>query len=379
MIEGFPWAPFGKSLRRGMRLARTAVDLAAFFARGRALGVRPAIGRTPGPEAVTVVGPTEDHSPQFKEIRNATVVSHQEYVVMKGTSLFFGVPTDALDPHRYLPQRWVARIDVDICFGFLLAQRPNYYHDIKEIFFQIYRLNRECSASIPILICGRTAPRDRDLLAALRITNLRIEVPAHVAVHVKRYLVLNRAHEFFLHPPRNDDERATDRRFQEYVDTITAAFAPRVAADPARKIFVTRRPPATRVPANIDAVEAIFRRRGYEIVDFARRSLAEQVAIAAGVGTFAGLHGAGLANLFFARPGTRVLEIFSHRWSADCYEVLCAKLGHRYSLVVLDPGAPSGEEGTVPLPAIDAALARFDEQDVTGATATPEARIAGWR
>jgi len=348
-------------LRRARRMARAAIDLSGLCLRGHARRLRFRPGQTVGPDGVVVVAPVDDYSPHFKQTRDVIVTDH-DYVTLKGGTLFFNDPTYAIDRPRYLPQTWVARVDVDTCFGLLLMRRSNYYHDVKDVFFSMYRFNREHGASIPILVFGDLSRRDRDMLAVLGIRNPLLRVPKFVAVHVKRYLTLSPRAEFALRPPRTDDERAADRTFRDYLDVFTSAFAPAGRVRARRKIFVTRRPPYGRVPANVDEIEASFAARGYEVVDFARHPLAEQVAIAAGSAAVAGLHGAGFANMFFAPPGTPLLEIFTHDWTGDCYQWLCESFGHPYEKVVVDTQAGPGQGFTLPLPALEASLRRFDER-----------------
>ena len=69
-------------------------------------------------------------------------------------------------------------------------------------------------------------------------------------------------------------------------------------------------------------------------------------------------HGAGMANIVFSRPGTRVLELTTGAWWGPCYRNVASMLGLRHVLVQL-PWTPERPDGTAAgaISAIDAALA----------------------
>lgn len=83
-----------------------------------------------------------------------------------------------------------------------------------------------------------------------------------------------------------------------------------------------------RVMRNRDEVEAIARSWGFHIVSAETMSLAEQVRCFAGARVMIGESGAAMANIGFADPGARVLEIqpecFLDGWTRGA----CRMLGH---------------------------------------------------
>lgn len=77
-----------------------------------------------------------------------------------------------------------------------------------------------------------------------------------------------------------------------------------------RRVFISRaNHDAKRGLTNRAAVEACFARHGYEIVRPEEMSFAEQVRLFSTCTIVAGESGAGLANVAFCDPGTKVLEI----------------------------------------------------------------------
>lgn len=76
-----------------------------------------------------------------------------------------------------------------------------------------------------------------------------------------------------------------------------------------------------------DVVARVLRPRGFEVVCFEAMSLGEQAACMANAECVIAAHGAGLTNLVFCQPGTRVLEIFTPKWIVFCFARLGSMLG----------------------------------------------------
>ena len=61
---------------------------------------------------------------------------------------------------------------------------------------------------------------------------------------------------------------------------------------------------------NEEELDPILERNGFVKVTLEALPIAEQIAIFRGADVIIGPHGAGLTNIMFCRPGTRILEIF---------------------------------------------------------------------
>lgn len=87
---------------------------------------------------------------------------------------------------------------------------------------------------------------------------------------------------------------------------------PRVdVTGPRRRIYVTRGPSANnRTVVNDDEVTALLTERGFEMVDPGQLSVADQIRTFATAEVIVATHGAALANLVFASPGSTVIELF---------------------------------------------------------------------
>ena len=96
-----------------------------------------------------------------------------------------------------------------------------------------------------------------------------------------------------------------------YLDRVMAALARDVAVaeDRPRRLYVSRSDATRRPLANERAVEAVLRSRGFTVVVPSALSLVEQIRLFKGADVVVGPHGAGMTNIGFCRPGTKVLEL----------------------------------------------------------------------
>jgi hypothetical protein len=97
------------------------------------------------------------------------------------------------------------------------------------------------------------------------------------------------------------------------------------------RIFISRRLARGRKIVNETEMQLILQEYGFQTYLLEEMSLEEQVNLFAKAKVVVASHGAGLTNLMFAQPGTRVLEIFepSHI-SSLCYWSLCESMKHKY-------------------------------------------------
>ncbi len=104
-------------------------------------------------------------------------------------------------------------------------------------------------------------------------------------------------------------------------------------------VFLTRRG-ASRLPDNLAEIEAQFTSQGYRIIDCGSLSVLEQIRALSGAKAIAGLHGAAMTNLLWARPGTPVLEIFQPAYLNACYEQIAFQGRLDYTHHVLEGENP---------------------------------------
>lgn len=101
------------------------------------------------------------------------------------------------------------------------------------------------------------------------------------------------------------------------------------------RIYASRGKARMRKISNESEVESILKKHGFKTVYFEDYSFEAQVAIAGHARYFVSNHGAGLTNMLFMPPGSRVFEI---RQAGDCYRncyfsmASALQLGYFYQL-----------------------------------------------
>jgi len=102
-----------------------------------------------------------------------------------------------------------------------------------------------------------------------------------------------------------------------------------------RRIYIDRRAAPNRRLENEDALVAAVALEG--------AAVAEEAALFAGAEVIVAPHGAGLANLVFAPPGCRVIELLPDAYVNWCFRRLAAAAGLDYDCVIgrMGPGAPA--------------------------------------
>ncbi|OIP68721.1 MAG: hypothetical protein AUK43_15090 [Oscillatoriales cyanobacterium CG2_30_40_61] len=102
------------------------------------------------------------------------------------------------------------------------------------------------------------------------------------------------------------------------------------------RVYISRNLGSKRRIVNEDEVLELLNKLGFITVYFEKMSMLEKVALMSRAEVVIGLCGAGLTNLVFANPGTKVIEIFPPNYIHFTYYILCHQLGLEYYYLVGD-------------------------------------------
>jgi len=108
------------------------------------------------------------------------------------------------------------------------------------------------------------------------------------------------------------------------------------AAGGQRRLLLHRRR-GKRSIANFDEMVAALAPEGFEVIVAEKLTVAEQIETFASAECVIAPHGAGLSNLVFCRPGTRVIEIISADYRTRLYGDIAADCGLCYSAIEATP------------------------------------------
>ena len=122
--------------------------------------------------------------------------------------------------------------------------------------------------------------------------------------------------------------RALRARFRDFFQSTAAG----------RRIFISRADAPKRRIDNEQDLVPVLERFGFETIALENLSFAEQVRLIGSAEVLAGSHGAGLANMCWMEPGTKVLEL-RRRGDAEnnCYYSLASALDLKYGYMQCDP------------------------------------------
>jgi hypothetical protein len=102
------------------------------------------------------------------------------------------------------------------------------------------------------------------------------------------------------------------------------------------KIYISRRDTNNRKLLNEAEIEKFLQERGFVPIMLTGLSLAEQINLFAHAKTVIAPHGAGLTNIAFCEPETKILEIHMPSYLNWCYRRLSAVLNLRYGFLFGD-------------------------------------------
>ncbi|MGG5822494.1 glycosyltransferase family 61 protein [Falsiroseomonas sp. HW251] len=235
-----------------------------------------------------------------EELRDARVLAHDWVAFTPGG-------TCHLAPHGYSRQRLSrdvaayplpspGRLDA----AALLGGHDNYYHHLVDFMVDWFDLRGRVPDGIPLLSVAPTQRFQAEILDAFGIADRIRPLDGLSLTRVRRLIV-----------PRSAVVRMGEVRDPATIEACRAFLDARIAPrlDAPRRLFVSRAAAGRRRAANEAQAIAIAQRSGFRAVMLEELGFLDQVALFRRAEAVAGLHGAGFANLIFAPPGCRVIEI----------------------------------------------------------------------
>lgn len=114
-----------------------------------------------------------------------------------------------------------------------------------------------------------------------------------------------------------------------------------------KRIYVSRAKAANRRVNNEGQVLEILKGYGFETVYTEAMTVVEQARLFANVRCVVAPHGAGLTNLVFCQPGTKVVDVFSPNWVNPCYWTMSNQLDLEYHYLIGEGKRPPEDHDPV--------------------------------
>lgn len=134
-----------------------------------------------------------------------------------------------------------------------------------------------------------------------------------------------------------------------------------------RRLYIDRSTSKNRHLINEPELIAALAKIGFVPVRLEDLSLSVQIALFANADVIVAPHGAGLTNILFCRPGTKLVEILMDAWVNWCFRRLAALVGMQYDCVIgledRPPDTPRAawphdKDWAVSIPHVQAAVAQ---------------------
>jgi capsular polysaccharide biosynthesis protein len=125
--------------------------------------------------------------------------------------------------------------------------------------------------------------------------------------------------------------------------TFLSNHAGRKARAAGRRLYISRGLASYRRVLNEIDVVRLLRQHGFEAITLESLSMWQQAEIMTSCEAVVGPHGAGLSNIVFCEPGTKVIEIFSPELVTGFFWKLASQLNLEY-YYILGKGLPAGQE-----------------------------------
>jgi capsular polysaccharide biosynthesis protein len=114
-------------------------------------------------------------------------------------------------------------------------------------------------------------------------------------------------------------------------------------------LFCLRGSTDTRQILNESEVALLAESHGYQIVDCATLTVAEQATLFARAAIITGAHGAAFTNIVFANRGTLIHEWFPATYENNCFEQIAHENGLAYQKVLFPCDDSEGHSASINL------------------------------
>lgn len=268
--------------------------------------------------------------------------------------------------------------EVNLPSAILLSGRcsPNYYHWLIEYLGKSYLLiKRERLQRIPLIVDAAMFPQEFDSLQAMLPDWPIYRHDNSTLLKVGKLYIPSSCTNLTdnLRGPMWKFSAICFKTLAHMQSTVYERLGIQTKPVEGRKIFLARR--AGRNITNTPEVEDILTSFGYEIMDTAQLSFAQQVRLFAEARVIVGAMGAAFTNLIFCRPGTQVLALSSPYTQLFCSQSNMALFaGCNYQILVGEhPLFQPGDEHTVSDPSLFLDSYAIDPQQLTAALTHLEA------
>ena len=200
----------------------------------------------------------------------------------------------------------------------------SYYHWCLDVFARFFLLQK-IGIHLPdyqIVIDYAGMPYEKELLASLGISCEQV-IANHPSFACETEELVIPA---FTNPTLSPEVWSYDR---EAVNFLRKLMVPQVSSAPKRKLYVSRRD-SKRSISNENELIAFLKKEGFEVVTLSNLTVRDQARLFYESEIIIAPHGAGLTNIIYTHPDTRVVEILSGGFFYLYFWRLAASMKRKY-------------------------------------------------
>lgn len=143
-------------------------------------------------------------------------------------------------------------------------------------------------------------------------------------------------------------KRFADSYYSKELNDIRDYYLAAASRKPAvhERLYISRKKSSKRKVVNESEVEELVRDYGFACINNEDFDFHEQVSLYSGARYVISIHGAGLTNMLFMKPGSSILELHKRRtndydWHSFAFWYMSNALNFKYHHQVCDPDDPS--------------------------------------
>lgn len=121
---------------------------------------------------------------------------------------------------------------------------------------------------------------------------------------------------------------------------VQEMFLPKELKKPTRRLYLNRNKVSYRKVLNEAALEDFLAERGFESITLENLSVMEQAQLLSEAEAVVAPHGAGLTNIVFCQPETKIIELLHHSAVNEMYWVISNSIGLDYSYILTEGEHP---------------------------------------
>jgi len=280
--------------------------------------------KTPPPVSVTVI-------PNGNVVGSNGAVISPNHKLIWSVSYEFGNNPDTHSIFQYHRLPPVSPLNENVAV-LTFSASPYYYHWMYDVLARIYLLRRSKLPYQKLIISPNGSfPFQKETLSMLKIPESRV-LTTHNNFHIKaKRLIVPSLVGFTPHMPK----WSTDFLRRELLDKRRVPVIKGY-----ERIYISREKANVRKIRNEEQVINTLNKYGFRKVYLEELSVAKQINLFFNAQVIISPHGGGLTNLTFAKPHTKVLELFSPNYIPPLYWVLANHVGLDYYYLIGEGDRP---------------------------------------